>query len=258
VMKKTDIVSRQQQERDEWRQGVGGIVKSVDAGANTITVANALAAGGKTISVQVPQGTQILRYAPDSIKFDDARPGTFDQIKPGDQLRARGTKNADGTELTAQAVVSGTFRDIAGTVTATDAASNTITVMDLTTKKPVAIKLSGDTQLRKLPQFVAMGIATRLKGGTPGAPGQGATGDQSGSQGGGNWGGSQGQGQWRRPGDSSGAPGNAGAGGAGGGSWRSGANGPPDFQQMLSRMPSVSITDLNKGDAVMLVATEGT
>ena len=35
-----------------------------------------------------------------------------------------------------------------------------------------------------------------------------------------------------------------------------GNGGTPDFQQMLSRMPAISISDLNKGDAVMLVATE--
>jgi len=34
--------------------------------------------------------------------------------------------------------------------------------------------------------------------------------------------------------------------------------GAPDFQQMLSRMPVVALGDLHKGDAVMIVATEGT
>ena len=34
--------------------------------------------------------------------------------------------------------------------------------------------------------------------------------------------------------------------------------GPPDFQQMLNRMPSVSMKDLQKGNALMIVATEGT
>ena len=38
------------------------------------------------------------------------RPST--QIQPGDQLRARGEKSADGTEITAEEVVSGTFRNI--------------------------------------------------------------------------------------------------------------------------------------------------
>lgn len=36
--------------------------------------------------------------------------------------------------------------------------------------------------------------------------------------------------------------------------------GPPDFQQILSRLPSSTLADLNlqKGDAVIILATEGT
>jgi hypothetical protein len=278
VMKLSDIVDKQQRERDEWRKGVGGIVKEVDAAANTISIANAMVASGKPIVIHVSSETTIRRYAPDSVKFDDAKPGALDQIKPGDQVRARGNKNADGTEFTAQAIVSGAFRDIAGTVVSTDSANNTVTVTDLATKKPVVVKVTADSQLRKLPQMVAMGIAMRLKGGTPGAAAAGAPG-----QGGGNWNGG-GQGYRRGAGNTdgtaaagSGAGGSDGSGsgraGAGerpdpgpggpgmqsgpGGNWRGGGGGTPDFQQMLSRMPAVAVSDLNKGDAVMLVATEG-
>ena len=74
------------------------------------------------LAVHVSKETIIRRYAPDSVKFDDAKPGTLDQIKPGDQLRARGTKNADGNELAAEEIVSGTFRNVAGMVVATDPA----------------------------------------------------------------------------------------------------------------------------------------
>ena len=35
-------------------------------------------------------------------------------------------------------------------------------------------------------------------------------------------------------------------------------SGGADFQQMLSRMPAVALADLHKGDAVMLVTTQGT
>ena len=37
-------------------------------------------------------------------------------------------------------------------------------------------------------------------------------------------------------------------------------NGPPDLQQMLSRMPSTTLAEMNlrKGDAVIILATEGT
>jgi hypothetical protein len=250
VMKKTDIAQRQQTEREEWRRGIGGIVKSVDVSSGTITLANSMAASGKPILVHVSPQTSILRYAPDSIKFDDARPGTLDQTKPGDQLLARGTKDSAGTNVTAQAIISGSFPYIAGTVISADASKSRVTVMDLATKKPVVVRVSDDSMLRKLPPMVATRMAARLKGGTQ----ESGSGDTSGTgQGGAN--------------ASSSAP-NAGAGqgarnrgttwpgGEPGGNWR-GSNGGGDFQQMLSRMPALSISDLNRGDVVMLVATEG-
>ena len=246
VMKQGDIADKQQRERDDWRKGVGGIVKDVNAAANTITIGNAMVASGKPIIIHLSSETTIRRYAPGSVKFDDAKPGPLDQIMPGDQLRARGTKNADGTEFTAQAIVSGTFRDIAGTVVSTDAANNTVTITDLTTKKPVVVKVTADSQLRKLLPPVAMGIAMRLKGGTPeaaGAPGVG--GSDAGGPGSG------------APGMPSAEAGASGTHGGPGGNWHGGGNGPPDFQQMLGRMPALKVNDLNKGDAVMLVATEG-
>jgi hypothetical protein len=182
------------------------------------------------------------------VKFDDAKPGALADIKPGDQLRARGTKNGDSTEFNAQAIVSGSFRNLAGTVVSTDAANNSVTVMDLATKKPVTVRITNDSALRKLPPFVASRIAMRLKGGTPGQ----ASPDSAGSQASGSGTPAQGGGRvWQ------GRDGTGPAGGQGAGNWHGNGGGSPDFQQMLSRMPAASISDLNKGDAVMLVATEG-
>ena len=250
VMKQSDIAERQQREREEWRRGVGGIVKSVDPTAQTITVNKSLATQGKEIVVHVTPQTELLRYPANSINFDDAKPGAMDQIKPGDQLNARGVKSADGGEFRAQAVVSGSFQNVAGTVLSTDAGNNTVTVNDLATKKPMMVKIAAQSQMRKLPDFVAMMIAMRLKGGAAGAAMASraqAAGMGQGSGDGGARRGNSGQG----PGG--GAPGQGGAGGNGGGGFR--GNGPPDFQQMLSRMPAVTLADLKKGDAVMLVAT---
>lgn len=267
VMKQSDVTDIHQHELEQWRHGVGGIVKEVDASADTVTIVNSLAAGGKPILIHVSSNTDIKRYSPDSVKFDDAKPGTLIQITPGDQVCARGTKSADGAEFTAQAIVSGSFKDIAGTVISTDAANNSVTILDLATRKPITIKVGPDSLLRKLPPFVAMGIAMRLKGGTAGAENAGAPG--AGSPGGGNWQG-RGQGQGAGPGGSGGserarawqgtdAGGNGGSGmqGGPGSNWR-GNGGTPDFQQMLAHTPAVTIADLNKGDAVILVATEGT
>jgi hypothetical protein len=260
VMKKSDIANRQQRERDEWRKGVGGIVKEVNAAGNSVTIANAMIASGKPIIIHISPETIIRRYAPDSVKFDDAKSGTLDQIKPGDQLRARGSKNGEEAEFTAQAIVSGTFRDIAGTVVSTDAANNNVTVMDLLTKKPVVVKVSAESQLRRLPPFVAQMIAMRLKGGAPGAdagPNAMGAGEQGPPQAGfGNRGAGQGgHGKWQGEGKGTAGAGSGMQGGPGG-NWR-GGGGPPDFQQMLGRMPAVATSDLQKGDAVMLVATEG-
>jgi hypothetical protein len=247
VMTQGDIAARQQEEREEWRRGVGGIVKEVNPAAGTISVVNALVSSGKPIVIHVSSATSIRRYSPDSVNFDEAKPGTLDQIKSGDQLRARGTKNEDGTEFTAQAIVSGTFRNIAGTVISTDPPNHSVTLMDLITKRPVTLKISADSQMHKLPLVAAQRLAARLKGGA------GATGESSPAGAGAGAGNGQGRGQgnWRGQNGAGASP--ASPGGEG---YRRGG-GSPDFQQMLSRMPSVAISDLQKGDAVMVVATEG-
>src|SRR5271165_2910520 len=234
VMTKADVAAKQEREREDWqKRGVGGLVKAVDAGTGTITLSTGAVGTSKTLAVHVSKDTIIRRYAIDSVKFDDAKPRTLEQIKPGDQLRARGTKNADGTELAAEEIDSGTFRNVAGTVVATDAGNSTVTLQDLVTKRPVTMKMTSDSQLRKLPPMLAQRIAMRLKGGGPNSPASEAN--------------AAGPPAAARASESQ-------AGGAGSG-FRQG--GPPDFQQMLSRMPAVTLADLQKGEALMIVATEG-
>jgi Domain of unknown function (DUF5666) len=254
AMKSADIAAKQTHERAEWQMhGVGGLVKEIDATGGTIKISTNAQGSAKEVIVKISKQTILRRYAPNSVKFDDAKPAAIDQIKVGDQLRARGTRNADGTEFSADEAVSGTFRNIAGTVSAIDAATGTLTVMDLVTKKPVIVKVTSDSQLRKLQPAMAQMIAMRLKGapadaagatGAPGAAASATTPKPTDAAPGGQAGGQSGQ---------SGAPGGAGrapgaAGGARGG----------DMQQMISRLPATMLTDLQKGDAVMIVTTEGT
>jgi len=263
AMKQADIAQMQQRERQEWQtQGIRGLVKSVDPAAQTVTVTTGNGPTAKTIAVQVSKTTNIRRYAPDSTKFDDAKPATLDEIKPGDQLRAKGPKNADGTELDANAIIAGTFRSIDGTVISVDAAANSVTVTDLATKKPLVINVNADSQLHKLPPTMAQGIAMRLKGGAAGA-GAGAAGGQGSAQGGGQ-GGGQGNGQEgggnHASSGGSGAPSNGAP--AAGGQTPSGTGGAPgqwggDIQQVLNRAPVLQLADLKKGDALMVLTTEG-
>src|SRR5579862_7881551 len=255
VMKRSDVEAHKEENLQDWqKRGLGGLVKAVDPAAGTATISVTGFGGTKTIVIHTSKDTVIRRYAPDSMKFDDAKPSTLQEIEPGDQLRARGNRSPDGTELTAEEIVTGSFRNVAGIVNSVDAGAGTMNVQDLLSKKLVQIKVTPDSQLHQLPPEMAQRIAMRLKaamaGATGGAAGPGAAPNSVGRT----------PGNGAAPGASpSGGPPSSAAGPGGGGppgGMRSG--GAPDFQQMLNRMPTVALADLHKGDAVMIVATQGT
>jgi hypothetical protein len=244
AMKKADLAEKQTRDREEWQKhGAGGLVSSVDVAGSSITISLPSIGEKKNVAVHFSKNTILRRYAPDSVKFDDAKPAPLDRIKPGDQLRARGSRNADGSELAADEIVSGTFRNIAGTISALDASAGTVTVLDLLTKKNVTVKISLESQLRKLPAPMALRIAMRLKGIPADAAPSAAAGAAATANGA----------QAPRPGGPpAGGPGAGGFGGMG----RPASGGPADLQQAINHMPAATLSDLQKGDAVMLVATE--
>jgi hypothetical protein len=234
VNKASDIAAKQQQDQADWaRRGVGGLVKSVDATGGTVTIT----ATNRTITVHTAPNTIIRRYAPDSVKFSDAQTSTLAAIQPGDQVTARGDRSGD--DVTADEIVSGSFRNIAGTVVSTDDSAGTFTVKDLITKKTVTIKTTPDSDMRKLDPQIAQGIAMRLRAGASGPSGAGGAAGR-GSPGAPSGAGAGGGGQVRQAG--AGAQGGAGAGG---------------LARVLQRSPQIHVADLHKGDAVMIVATTG-
>jgi hypothetical protein len=257
AIKQEDVAAKQQKDREDWqRRGVGGLVKSVDSSGGVIVLTSGAGAAAKTITVHIAQGTAkatiLKRYAPASVSFDAAVAAPIDAIKAGDQLRARGEKNADGTSIDAEEVISGTFRNISGTVISTDASSSSLVVKDLVTKKQITIHITADVQMRRLPDMMARMLAARLKGGT-GAAGTGAAGGSGGA--GGGWSGNRQSAATGTAPAAGGGPGGGNAQWSGGG--RGGAGGG-DPQQMLSRAPAIQLADLKKDDAVMVVATDGT
>lgn len=266
VIPRSDLDARHEQEREDWqKRGLGGLVSAVDPSSGTVTISVTGLGGKKEIAVHATPSTVFRRYAPDSVKFDDAKPSTLQEIKPGDQLRARGDRSPDGSELKAEEVVTGSFRNVAGLVNSVDASGGTISVQDLLSKKPVQVKISADSQLHKMPPEMAQRLAMRLKAsmaaGTAGAPASsnsGSSNSGSSNAGSSNAGspssGSPAADAGQRPDAATGGA-RAGGGMAGGGMRQGGA---PDFQQMLSRMPAVTLADLHKGDAVLIVTTQGT
>lgn len=234
VMKRSDLQARDQQNLQDWqKRGVDGLASAVDAAAGTVT----LSVRGKNTIIHTSSATVIRRYPPDSVKFEDAKPSTLQEIHPGDQVRARGDRSADGSDLTAEEIVSGTFRNFAGTINSVDASSSTLSVHDLLSKKNVLVKITSDSQLRKLPPEMAQMMAKRLKG-SGGVPGSSSNSTSTSND---------------QSAPTASAPGGTGGSGAG-----SRSGGAPDLQRLISRAPAVSLTDLHKGDAVVILSTEGT
>ena len=230
LMKSGDIAKKRAQEQADWqKRGSGGLVTAVDAASATLTVTS----GAKKIQVKTVPATVFRRYSGDSIKFEDAVPGTLAQIQPGDQLRVRGAKSDDGLSIQAEEVISGSFANLSGVIATLDAAGGTITLKDLATKKNMTIKVTTNSDLRNLPERAAAMFAARAKGGAAGAGAPAA--DSAG-------------------GGAAGAP-QRGPGGAGGGPGGGGRSAGMDLSQMLSRLPTQTLADLKVGEAVMIVAS---
>jgi transcription antitermination factor NusG len=230
VMSKADVAEVHLKEEEDWKKrGTTGIVTAIDPASKVATIK----VGAKEIKVLPADKTEFFRYSPDSAQFSDAKPSEFADIKPGDQLKVLGDKTADG-DVKAEKVVSGAFRQLAATVKTIDAATGEITVMDLATKKPLAIRVTADSSMKKLTDQMAQTLARRYGAGRGAGRGAQAAPDQAAQRGGG---------AGRGPGE----PGGRGPGGRGGG----------DIGQMIDQLPPIHVADLKPGDAIMVQTTIG-
>ena len=218
LMKGTAIAQSHQAEEAAWAQGLGGIVKSAESGSGAVVISS----GGKSITVSTTPHTIVRHYSGDSVRFEDAVLSKLSDIKPGDQVRVRGAKSADGSSITADEIVAGSFHNYSGLIASIDGSAKTITLKDLATKKTVAVTITANSDIHRIPAQMATMLAARMKS-TPAAV---------------------------APGAAPATPGAARPGGA-----YSGQRAGADLSQMLSRLPTETLGGLKVGDAVMVVAT---
>jgi len=245
VMNKVDIAKKQEQERAEWkRRGILGIITAVKPETKEITISSRSMTGQQSIVIPVSDKVEVRRYAPDSIKFTDAKVAAFTELKVGDQIRALGDRSPDGTAFTAEKVVTGSFRMVSGVVTAVDAATGEIKINDLQTKQPLTIVVKQDAVLRKFPSAAEGGMMAMMGRGGPGGPGAGGPpgGQTPAAAPGGN-----------RPQGAAG-PGGPGGGGPGGGMRPGGGF---NVQDLIERLPTIAIADLKVGDTIIVSSTKG-
>src|SRR5713101_159878 len=237
VMTKDDVAKKQQQDHADWqKRGVVGTVTSVNPETKEITV-NLHGRDNKSLVIDAGK-TSFRRYASDSVRFADAKPSSFAELQLGDTVRALGDKTEDGSRLKAEELVSGSFQTIAGTVISVNNATGEVQLMDHKTKKPVTVRTNPNSMLRRLEERTAAMLARRMNppadgGGSPGAPGSA----------GGN----------TRTLDAAREGGTPGPGGPGGGM----RGGSFDLQAILDRSPQLALTELKKGDALIVSSTKG-
>jgi hypothetical protein len=222
VMPAADIARQQEADRTDWqKRGVAGIVSA--RSGNRITVKTRGLTGEVESVVTVDDRTRFKRYAPDSVKFSDAKPSRLADVSVGDQLRARGEKSEDALKVAAEEVVFGTFLVKAGTVGTVSPEAREFTIRELGSNKPLHVVLTADSQLKLMPAFPAM-TGGAARGGMPaGLP---PAGGRSGAAG--------------RGGMMGGAPG-----------------GGFDINQMLEHMPAAKLEDLKPGSTVVVSSTKG-
>ncbi|HXB54760.1 MAG TPA: hypothetical protein VN461_08260 [Vicinamibacteria bacterium] len=157
LMTRDDIAHKQEEDRGQWRRrGVLGVVKAIDPAKGEITLQVGRAASAPVLVIETGGGkVSFRRYAPDSVKFSDARPSALDEVRVDDQLRALGERSPDGTRLVAEQIVFGTFRTVSGTVVAVDAGRSELTLRDEGSGKKLAVAVGPDARVRRLPPEVA-------------------------------------------------------------------------------------------------------
>jgi hypothetical protein len=238
---------------------VVGRVTALDPATKEITIATRTFEGEKPVIINVTEKTVMRRYAPDSVKFADAVPSTFADLKIGDQLRALGEKSADGAHFASEEVVSGSFRMVGGTITSINPAINEIKINDLQTKQPLTIVINQDSVMRRLPPTLAQmfGQGGGVSGGGMGRARRGEGSPQANQQ--------QNQtGAPERAREGAGVASSSGSGGAGmmrrsnGGEMgaRAGVGGR-DFQEIFDSFPPVTLAELKPGDMIIVNSTVG-
>ncbi|MBI2832893.1 MAG: hypothetical protein HYX76_00525 [Acidobacteria bacterium] len=175
VMTKADLAQKRERERADWqKRGVAGTIVALNPESKEIMLAVRSREGTKTLVVEPSENVAIRRYAPDSVRFGQAKESSFAELKVGDALRILGTKNSAGTRIKPEQIVSGSFRTIAGIITGIDVAGGEIRIADLQNKKPLAVLITAETMVRRTPPPKAAPTSTRPPesgGGTPAAGG---------------------------------------------------------------------------------------
>ena len=222
---KADIEAKNARINEDWRKrGIKGRVTAVNSQTNQITVEMRSLMSGTTLTLTPKDKAKFLRYAQDSIRYDEAAKSSLAEVKVGDEIRALGDRSPDGTGFAGEEIITGAFQTIAGTVRSIDPAKNEVVIKNLQNGKDVTVTVTEASVVKRFPAEQAERMAGFMSGGVR-PSGQGA-GPPAGGQGQ--------QPNVRGPG----------AGARGG------------IDDMLERFPNITTADLKAGDMIAVSSTK--
>ncbi|HKP70320.1 MAG TPA: hypothetical protein VJV05_13615 [Pyrinomonadaceae bacterium] len=241
LMTKSDIAQKQVKDGEKWAtRGISGRVASVDPVTRQIKIDVRGMTGSTSVVLSPKEGAKLHRYAPNSVKFSEAKESTLTEIQPGDMLRALGDRSADGASFAAEEIITGAFRTVAGKVKSVDVAKNEVVITDEGSKKDITIDLASATTLKKFPEEWAQRMAAMQSGQGGMRPGGGPPGGGA-----------------ARP-QANGAPtgGQTGAAGPGGGPGRGPGGARGGIDDMLERFPNITAADLKVGEMIAISSSK--
>lgn len=242
LMTKAAIAEKQTKESEEWRtRSISGRVTSLNFEKKEVTVAVRNMTGETNVVITPKADGKFLRYAPNSIKYSEAKASNIKEIFVGDNVRALGDKSADGTAFQAEEILSGAFQTVGGKVKSIDAAKNEIVIEDIKTKKDVTISVGATSTLKKFPAEMAQRMAMRAGGENGGfRPPQGQGNQQNNPNP---------QNNQANPPNANGQTPGSGMGGG-----QRGMRG--DINDMFERLPVITVADLKVGDMIAVSSTK--
>ena len=170
LMAQSDIAKKQAADAQRWAtRGISGRVTAVDPVAKQITVEVRGLAGATSVAITPKDNAVFRRYAPNSIEYSKAVVTDFGSVSEGDMIRALGDRSADGASFTAEEVISGAFRTVAGTIKAIDVEKKEVTITDLATEKDVVISLGSAMLMKRFPAEMAQRLAMAGQAGGAGS-----------------------------------------------------------------------------------------
>lgn len=240
VMAREAINAQRDKEREARRaRTINGRVTAVNLEKKEIIIQSRGRGNAEVLTIAALPNTKLLRYAPDSLKTTDAKPGTFADLRVGDQIRVVGDKSADGTRVAAEEIFSGSVTRAVGIISEINTTRGEVVVKNIQTGQSMTVAVGKNTTLRRITAEVAATLKERFERRRERQAQRAASGGAEQPQGQENRQRNRGERRNRAEGEQQ----------------NNNPAGNRNPQQIFENLPPITVADLKKGDAISITAT---